>query len=274
MANLRKKISILSIDIFNHFLAADAFLSASALAYTTIISIVPLMILCIGILSVITPFHIYIKPISNFLFRHFVPSSAETIQHYLELYASQASHLSLTGLFFSIMGAVFLLFNIESAFNTVWCVKKRRHGFNALLLYWAILSLFPPAIASAFAISLFLLTLPYVSSLIGFFSKLFPLLILFPYFLTWCCFTFLYKTLPNSKVHLTHAAIGAGISALIFEILKVSFGFYVTHMTSFNDIYGTVSAVPIFFLWLYLSWLVVILGAVIAYVVSSPNHPI
>lgn len=269
MRRLIKKAFEIVNQIGKQFLATDSFTRASALAYTTVISLVPIMMVMIGIMSSFPVFQTYIKMFSGFLFRHFLPSSAVTIQHYIELYANQAHRLSAAGLFFSLIGAVTLLFTMESAFNCIWHVKKRRKDLAAFLIYWAILTLVPLIAATAFAASIYLLSLPYVSTVLKTIYGFAQLLYILPLTLTWICFVVLYKALPNCVVLFRHAAIGALVSAIIFEVLKTCFGYYIAHLTSYEVIYGAIAVIPVFLLWLYLSWLVVLLGAVISYVAGN-----
>ncbi|HXW60023.1 MAG TPA: YihY family inner membrane protein [Myxococcota bacterium] len=256
-------------EVFRQFSATNGLQAASALAYTTLISLVPLMMLSIGLLSAFPSFQAYSKTISTFIFQHFVPSSAHVIQSYIELYASNASRLSAAGLFFSLIGAVTLLFTMESAFNTIWRVRKARRGFSAFLLYWAMLTLMPLALVATFALSIFLLKLPSISSLVQAVTGILPVLYLIPILGSFLVFVFLYKALPNHKVPLKDAALGALASAVIFEALKVAFGFYISRFSTYSDIYGALAFVPIFLLWLYLLWLVVLFGAVVAYVAGN-----
>ncbi len=269
MHHFFKNLVGVSFEIWHHFIVVNGFFAASALAYTTLISLVPLMMLSIGILSAFPPFQAYIQTISTFIFHHFVPSSAHIIQNYVELYAMKASRLSAAGLFFSLIGAVTLLFTMESAFNTIWRVKTSRRGFSAFLLYWAMLTLLPPAIVTTFALSVVVLKLPSISLFVKMVTGFIPVLYFISLLLSFIVFLFLYKTLPNKQISMKDAALGALVAAVAFEALKGSFSFYITHFSSYNDIYGALSLIPIFLLWLYLSWLVVLFGAVVAYITAN-----
>ena len=94
------------------------------------------------------------------------------------------------------------------------------------------------------------------------------ILFIAPYVFTFLAFILLYITVPNCKVKLKDAAIGAGISTILFEIIKHGFTFYIAHFPTYKLIYGALAAIPIFLLWLYLSWLVILFGALISYAVS------
>jgi membrane protein len=255
-----------------HFLAIHGLVRASALAYTTLLALVPLSMVAFGVLNAFPAFSTTLHQLNRFVFRHFVPASADTIHHYLVEFASQASKLSFIGVIFSIITAVMLIYTMEDVFNAVWEVKikKHRQGVSAFLLYWAIITLFPLVLGAAFAASVYIYSLPHVSSIYDTLSHYFPFFFLLPLAFTWLGFFLLYMILPNFKVRFRHAALGAMVAAIFFEIIKALFATYVSHFSSDIIIYGTLAAIPSFLVWLYISWIIVIFGAVIAHLAARP----
>ncbi len=249
-------------EVIKYFFAVDASLKAAALAYTALISIVPLMVLSLGFLVAFPNLAVHFHSLQELLFRHFVPSSANTIQTYFELFAKNAVNLSATSLVFFLITAVLLIFTMESVFNGIWQIKTRRRGLPAFLMYWAILTMLTPAGGVIIAITIFLYSLPYVSNIM-------ELVVIFiPFLLSLFGFLFLYMTIPNRKVYFRHALAGALIAAILFELMKAAFNWYLDSFSPNTMIYGVLAAIPGFLMWLYICWLIVILGAVISYKAS------
>lgn len=250
------------------FITSDGFTGAAALAYTTLLSVVPLMVVSLGLFSAFPDFKKYAHMFHEYIFDHLVPSSAKTMQHYIESFATHSAGLSAIGTTFAFVTSIMLIFSMESIFNTIFKVKKRRKGTIAFLIYWAILTAIPPLAGCAFAASIFVLSLPYISSLVETMVSFTPILYLIPVTILFLMLSILYKTLPNCSVKYRHAALGAAVAAPLFEIVKISFGVYIKHFSSYTVIYGAAAIIPIFLIWLYVLWLVIIIGAVITYVSS------
>lgn len=213
-------------------------------------------------LSVFPAFKIYFQELHTFLFRHLVPAAASTIQKHVENFAANATGLSTSSLIFTFFTAIILIFSMETVFNSIWRVKVRRKGLSAFLMYWAILTLLPPVGVITFAISMFLYSLPYFNIFLKLISFIVPLLF------SWLGFLLLYISLPNCKVYFRHASIGALVAACLFEAMKVIFSIYVSYFSSDTIIYGVIAAIPVFLLWLYVTWINVIVGAIISYKLS------
>lgn len=255
-------------EIFLYFLTVNGALKAGALAYATLVSIVPLVVLSFGILAVFPSFSSYLRIFHEFVFRHFIPSSAQVIQDYAEGFAANAKNLSVGGLFFFLLTAVLLVFTIESVFNVIWRVKTRRKGLPAFLMYWAILTLLPLVGGGAFALSIYINSFPLISSIMHFVSFFIPFL------LDWVAFLFLFRSMPNAKVDFRAAITGSLIAALLFESMKFMFRLYIEFFSPNSIIYGVLGAIPIFLMWLYLLWLVIIVGAIITYKIGASHKQV
>lgn len=257
--------------IYWHFQAEKCTTRAAGLAYTTLLSIVPLTVVGLVVLKAFPNYQNLINQLQQFIFTNFVANSAQLVEQHLSHFVEQATKLSASSILFLIVAAVLMIFNIESAFNAIMQVEKRRHGVAAFLMYWAVLTLLPLLITLGFAVSAKIsdyLTAYHVNDFI--FMKL--LYYASPFFIAWLAFALLYIAVPNCKVPLASAIAGAFVAALLFEGAKSSFTFYMTHFPTYALIYGALAAVPIFLIWIYLSWLIVLLGAVIAFVLSGKSH--
>lgn len=254
------------------FLHDACFTRAAALAYTMLLSIVPLMTLSLSLLSAFPVFQDVSKKIQNFVFSNFVAGSADIIQQHILNFTEVARHLSITGLIFLVITAVMMIFNMESDFNAIWRVKQRRHGAAAFFIYLAVLTLFPLFVGLGIMISHDLGALPLVNELMEM-LKLKPLLLLcLPYLLTWSAFAGLYVTLPNCTVKIRHAVWGSLMATILFEWAKYGFSWYLANFPSYELLYGALAAIPIFLLWVYLLWLIILFGAVVAHTIAVGNE--
>lgn len=249
--------------VARHFIEDDCIYRASALAFTTLLAIVPLIALGFVLLSTFPVFQSLTSTVQQLVLTHFVPASGEVIQHYLQVLATQVSKLSAMGVLFLLTMALLVMVTIESALNKIWRVSTARQGLSAFLLYWAIVSLAPFLLGLSVAASSYVLSLPFMTRhdtpwLIGYLPFLFSL----------AGFTFLYVVVPNCPVKLRHAFLGALFSALLFESAKLAFAYYLTHYNLYQLLYGALATVPVFFAWIYWVWFITLLGAEISHALS------
>lgn len=246
--------------LLQRFLADRGANNAAALTYTTLFAVVPMMTVTFAMLSAVPAFQGTGEQIQTFIFRNFVPSAGEMVQEYLRNFTLQARQLTWIGVVVLAVTAFLMLVTIEKAFNTIWRVRQPRRGVSSFLLYWAILSLGPILLGAGFAISTYIASLSLISgpdALIG--AK--TLLGFAPLLFSVAAFTLLYATVPNARVPVQHALLGGLFTAVLFEVAKALFGFYVQRFPGYQLIYGAFATVPLFLLWVYLSWLIVLFGA-------------
>lgn len=260
-----------SRGMVEQFLSELCFTRAAGLAYTTLLAIVPLMTVSLVLLSAFPEFQWVSKKIQDFVFSNFVAGSADVVQQHIQSFTESARHLSLTGLIFLVITAVMMVFNMESDFNAIWQVKKRRHGVSAFLIYFAVLTLLPLLIGVGIVISADLGSLPFVIKMKEF-LRLEPVTNNYlPYFLTWSVFAVIYVTVPNCTVKIRHALVGSFVAMLFFVWAKAGFTWYLAHFPSYALVYGALAAIPIFLIWLYLTWLIILFGAVVTQTIATGN---
>jgi membrane protein len=199
--------------------------------------------------------------VEDFLFQHFVPAAGEAVHQHLKNFSQKAAGLTGVGFLFLILVALLLMSNIDRAFNTIWHVRRKRSPLATFTVYWAILSLGPLLIAISVGATSYLVSIPFFNStetvvMVG--SRLFSIM---PIVISALAFTLLFALVPNRSVILGHALAGGIVAALLFEITKRSFALYITTFPTYEAIYGTLAAIPIFLVWVYLSWLVTLIGA-------------
>ena len=237
--------------------------AAGALSFTSLLSIVPLTAVVFGMLSIFPVFQLWMGTIQDFVYGNFVPSSGEVVQKYLEQFSKQAGRLTAFGLLFVIVTAIMMMATIEQTFNDIWRVQQPRKLLQRFLTYWTILTLGPFLIGVSLSLTSQLFSLQMFSDR-GVFSGLRGVAVqVLPMVFETLTFFLLYTLVPNAPVKLRHALAGAACAALLFELAKHGFAYYVTNVQTYQTIYGAVAVLPIFQVWIYLSWLVILLGAVV-----------
>ena len=250
------RVKRLVAHVWRHFSEDRLFDEAASLSYTSLLSMVPLLAVVFGVASAFPVFQQWGEQIQSFIFTNFVPASGDQIQAYLTGFLESVAGLTLAGTLFLILTALLLMVRIERAFNLIWRVPTARSFRNRVAMYWAVLTLGPLALGAAIALSaqpVFEQVAMGVSThsnwrALGIFS------------LTWIAFTLMFLLVPNRRAHFTHAAVGAFVSAVLFGVAKKAFVAFVAN-ASFNVIYGALATIPIFLFWLYLVWIVILLGA-------------
>ena len=246
--------------VITRFLADECRQNAASLTYTTLFAVVPMMTVLFSILAVIPSLKSISVDIQNFIFKNFIPDTGVKIQSYLHDFATQASNLTIVGVFMLFLTAIMMLATIEKAFNQIWRVKQPKHSIIGFLRYWAVLSLGPFLLGAAFAVSSYVTSLRVFSDAEQLVGMVFSGLHLLPFLFTGLAFSLFYIAVPNCRVPIK-SGFGAGFfAATLFEIAKNGFAFFVGNFSSYQLVYGAFAAFPLFLLWVYLSWMIVLLG--------------
>lgn len=242
--------------------------NAAALTYMSLFALVPLLTVLYTMASAIPAFQGLEERMQAFLFDHLLPETSLEIQNYLSDFSRQAKNLTGPGIVFLVVTAVLMLRNIEKAFNLIWRARENRSAVSSFLLYWAVLSLAPVTIGMGLAISTYVTSFASTLGdydLIGiraFLLRIAPLL------LTTAGFTLLYVAVPNCRVPFKHTVIGGFAAALAFHFARTAFTKLVVG-SSYTFIYGAFAAVPLFLLWIYLSWNIVLMGGILVHSLSA-----
>jgi membrane protein len=235
--------------------------AAAALTYTSLLSLVPLMAVSIGILSAFPAFGDVQDRLQGIIFNTLVPEVGDAVLDYVNDFVSRTGSMTAVGVIGLMIAALLLLATIEESFNTIWHVTRVRSLLVRLLSFWAILTLTPLLFGASLSLTGQYLDpdtlagqVPLWRQAVGILPLLFELL----------GFAVLYWLIPNRPVRLRDAAVGAAVAAVLFEISKAGFALYIAWFPLYETVYGAVSLIPIFLIWLYLAWSVVLLGAVVA----------
>lgn len=236
---------------------------ASSLTFTTLLAVVPLVTIVLALISAFPFFSGLGEEIHAFLLANMLPERAgAVVSRYIEEFSVRAGGLTALGSAVLVVTAVLMILTIERAFNSIWRISRPRPLVQRVLIYWAILTLGPILMGASLSITSYV-----VSASLGF-TKQVPfagtaILGLVPFVLTCAAFTLLYYIVPNRAVMPRHALVGGLIAAIAFEIMKRGFALYIAKFPTYTLVYGAFAVIPIFLLWIYFSWLVIVLGALI-----------
>ena len=242
---------------------------AGSLTYTTLFAVVPMLTVFLVVISSIKALAPAREQVQHFIYSNLLPRSGVAVEQYLNRFTESSSNLTVVGILILFVTAILMLSSIEDAFNHIWRVNKARGGIIGFMRYWTIISLGPILLGSAFAISSTVASMNFLNDIAGYEINGSFWLWLISFALTWLGFSLLYWTIPNRSVPLRSAFISGMFSALVFEGLRQVFGLVMSNFTSYQLIYGAFAAVPVFLLWIYLSWNVILLGVEISYAITA-----
>jgi membrane protein len=246
------------------------FAASGALSYTTLVSLVPLGVVALGILSVFPNFVSTRQELLALAFRNFVPAIGKEVAWWLEYLADAAAKATAIGIVGIAATGVLLLVTVEDQLNALWRVTTPRPWGQRVMAYWTLITLGPLLIGMSLTFSTYL---DAAARRVGLDPAAFAefaggwphfLAGLVPFLLELVTCTLLYCLIPNCAVRWRDGALGAAVAATAVELLKIGFALYVGAMSSYQTVYGALAAIPIFLLWMYVSWNAVLLGAVVA----------
>lgn len=254
-----KKFRLLLVMFWRRFNENKLTQAAGSLTYSTMLAIVPLVMVVFSVFSAFPIFEEATVTLKSFIFNNFAPSASNVVEQYVDEFVGNSKQMSAIGIISLIVVALLLIHSIDSTLNDIWKAKNRNLVFS-FAIYWTILTLGPLLIGASIAISSYIfsikmfegeLALPFGLKLLGF----------VPFLLTWLSFTLIYTIVPNKKVSIKHAAAGALIAAIFFTLGKQAFGWYIVTFPSYQLIYGAMATLPLMLLWIQMSWMFVLLGA-------------
>lgn len=238
-----------------------ALLNASALAYTTLLALVPLTTVSVAVFAAFPIGDRAIEQLQDFVFQNFVPAAGEVVRDHLDQFSGKAARLGGPSFLFLIITSLLLMASIDRSFNDIWRVQRERRPLTKFLVYWAVITVGPLLMGLSVAATSYLLSLPMLTGAAHSIGAESWLLRLTPLLASMLAFTLLYSLVPLRRVPVNHALAGGITAAILFELAKRSFGAYLAYFPTYEAIYGALAAVPIFLVWLYLSWLVTLFGA-------------
>lgn len=262
----------ITVQVVKRFNSDHCFSTAASLSYTTLLALVPLATVVFSALALLPVSEGWVDAIEKFLFDNFVPATGETVRQYFHEFSTQAGKLTALGLVFLLFSSLSLLATIEDAFNAIWKVPKGRNWFQRVLRYWALLTMGPILIALSLSMSSALLSMSFLSDqpLVATFTS--TLLRYLPILLEFLAFILFYQSIPNVEIRFAESLTGALVATVLFELTKFGFGYWILHFNSYERIYGALATIPVFFVWIYLCWLVLLVGALICACMRSRRN--
>jgi membrane protein len=234
---------------------------AGSLTYTTLLALVPVFVIAVAVLSSAPFFEDVMAQIKIFLLLNLMPEIAgKIITVYMEEFSNNARRLTTVGLVAVFMLSVLLMLIVDRSLNAIWRVKRSRPYWVSVIGYVSLLIAGPVLIGLSVSITTYLTTLS-LSVTDGAPQWNSRLLRIVPVVVTTIAFFLIYRIIPHRQVPWRHALFGAAVAAVLFEASKDLFTMYVSYAPTYRFVYGASAALPIFLVWIYLSWLVILLGA-------------
>jgi len=272
----RQRARAFAVFLWQRFLDDRCLQTAGALAYTSLFALVPLLATLLAILTAFPVYSRWRDSITDFVFRNFVPAAGDVVQNYFTGFAENASKTTAIGILVLLFSAVSLMLSIEDAFNRIWRVATQRPTLARFLMFWAVLTVGPLLLMAFLALSSYAFALPLLDASAAESLKTHALSAA-PFLIQFTLLLGGYKLIPHRRVLVRHALVGALLAAILIELAKRGFASYIAH-SSYEQVYGALAIVPIFIFWIYLSWILVLLGASItaslaAFDYRAPDAP-
>ncbi|QIV95123.1 YhjD/YihY/BrkB family envelope integrity protein [Allofrancisella frigidaquae] len=247
------------IWVFKEYVRKDCPTVAASMTLISLFAIVPTFFIIINILNIFNVFNSLSSNIQTFLFENMLPATAATVQEYILSISNNMTSLPVLSVFFLVLIIFLMIKNLEMTLNKIFFVKKSRPMIQSLLVYWALMTMGPLLLGFVFISSTYILSMAWFFDGIG--AKQYFLNSLSITFLT-AGFFVVYKILPNTKINSWIALVVALFVTIVFFIAKRIFSLYMFYVPTYSVIYGSLSLIPIFILWVYVIWHITLLGAV------------
>jgi membrane protein len=238
--------------------------TAGSLTFTTLIALVPLLTVMLALFTAFPMFASFQDALQKYFLQSLVPDSiAKPVLGALTQFSSKAHKLGSAGLVALVVSALALMLTIDRALNAIWRVRKPRPIAQRVLVYWAAITLGPLVLGVSLSLTSYAISAS--RGLVGTMPGGVRLLLdIVEFGLLAATMAGLFHYVPNTHVRWRHAAAGGLFVAVGFEAAKRVLGWYVSSVGSYSTVYGAFATAPIFLLWLYTGWVIVLLGAVIA----------
>jgi membrane protein len=234
---------------------------AGSLTFTMLLSLVPLLTIALTVFSAFPGFAGLWTAIRSFILTNLVPTMAgKVVGVYMQQFAENAGRLTALGLVMIAVTAVMMMHTIEGTFNTIWRVRRMRPLISRVLIFWGVMTIGPLLIGASLSLTSWLVTES--MGLMGDLQRADLILLkLIPAVLTSSAFALLYRTVPNRRVETRDALLGGVFAGVLFEGMKAAFSEYVKQVPGYNLVYGAFASIPIFLTWIFMSWLIILIGA-------------
>jgi membrane protein len=249
------------LAVFRRFYEERGLQTAGSLTYTTLLSLVPLFTVALAVATAFPVFDEAMDALQEFVLENFLPDArgVDAIAGQITSFTRNAARLTAIGLAFFFVTAVMLMMTIDVSLNRLFRVQRSRPLVQQVLIYWAVLTLGPVLIGASLSMTSFAVGESLGWLQLGFVADL--VLGVLPFVFTCAALTLLYGVVPYRSVKPRDALIGGVVAGLAFELAKRGFAVYLGRFPTYTLIYGAFATIPIFLVWLYVSWVVVLAGA-------------
>ena len=228
---------------------------ASSLSWSTLFSIIPLMVIMLWVFTMLPIFDSVYGKIEKLIFSNLMPTDSKTVMSYVNTFIDNSDKLGYIGIGY-VLFAVFMFFkNYDYIINDIFNTPGRTL-YSAIKTYLLLIIAIPAMLGTSFYLSSFIqgyLDQNSITSTIHLFYFL-------PFLVIWAMFYIAYQLSPNTKVSVQAAAISSFIASLVWYLSKSGFIFYVIHNKTYTSIYGSIGTLLFFFLWIYISWAIFLHG--------------
>lgn len=247
---------------------SDVFLLAAALTYQVIFALVPLLAVVLSMFKGFGGLSGVSTKAKDYLLRYIAPEFGDKVTSTIDGFIGNinAAAIGVVGFLALIYTALSLMQTVEKTFNRIWGIKSHRPLLRRFMVYWTILTVSPILLVASVAMTTFVQS----NSLYNWLTHNVPYfgaasLTLAPFVFAWVLFTGIYLFMPNTRVQLRAAFIGALVAGTCWEGMKSLYVWYNTKVITAYTFYGSLGSVPVFLLWIYLSWIIVLFGAEVAF---------
>jgi len=261
-----------SYRVLSRFISDKCIQRASALAYASLLAIVPMVALGFSIFTSFQAFDSVSGTVRDILLEYLLPTSQQAVETYLGSIASKTTAISVFGVIGLLFTATALLNTVEEAFNSIWRITRDRAWLAKFTTFWATITLAPVLIGASLTITSYFTALPALQHVAAGADYISHIPFLLPWLMSSLALATLYAVLPNTTVPFRYAMAGGLVGGALFEWTKIGFAFYITTVADYEQLYGALSTLPIFLIWLYLIWIVILLGSEITFCLQHPEQ--
>lgn len=268
--DLKKFVFLFGKKLYLHLRDTTVLRVSAALSYTTLLAVVPLIAIALAIFAAFPMFEHVRMQVQDFLIQNFVPNLGENVQQYMAEFIAAAGKLTTIGIAGLAVTAVLLLSTIESSFNFIFKIKKHRRLATKMTLYWTLIILCPIVLGVGFSLRGYMLKLQYFNGNTE--SLDFITTVVAHNLLIFAVLWFAYFVVPNKKIRLSSAFVGAAVAFVMMTVLRYGFGYFLQLNVTYKTLYGAMASVPLLLVWMYSWWTVVLFGAVITASLEEFKH--
>lgn len=252
-----------TVALINRFREERVTQTAGSLTYTTLLALVPLFTVALAVSTAFPVFDEWTTALQLFILENVLPDTPaiDTVMNQINSFTRNVGRLTAIGVGGFAVTSVMLMLTVDNALNRIFRVQRRRSIAQNIFMYWAVITLGPLIVGASLSATYMAVRHSVIALQLDLIADL--LLDLVPFVLTALGLVFLYWLVPARRVEWSHAFVGGALAAIAFELAKRGFAIYLSRVPTYTLIYGAFATIPIFLVWLYLSWLVVLTGAIL-----------